>query len=97
MPAIDQEMLAKLTSSEGEVERLVRRTGEHEVVDDGLRTTVMDAVDPSALGLDVTASGSFRAQQDPGASGEMEAADGDDDKPTNKTPPQGVKKGKKRR
>ena len=101
MPAVDQEMLAKLTSSDGEVEHLVRRTGEHDVVDDGLRTTVMDAVDPSALGLDVTASGSFRAAQ----SGEMEAADDDDnnnnngDKPstTNKTPPQGVKKRKKRR
>lgn len=106
MSAVDQEMLAKLTSSDGEVEHLVRRTGEHDVVDDGLRTTVMDAVDPSALGLDVTASGSFRARPDPGASGEMDTAADDDDNngngngdkpPSNKTPPQGVKKRKKRR
>jgi hypothetical protein len=97
MEAVDQEMLAKLTQSEGEVERLTRTTGEHEVIDDGLRTTVMDAVDPAALGLDVTASGSFRAAQ----SQEMDVIDDDDsgDKssPTNKTPPSGVKKRKKRR
>lgn len=93
MNAVDQELLAKLTSQDGEVEQLVRRTGEHEVVDDGLRTTVMDAVDPAALGLDVTASGSFRAQTD---SGEEEESDAGDSKPT-KTPPSGVKKRKKRR
>lgn len=97
MPAVDQELLAKLTSSEGELEQLQRRTGEHEVVDDGLRTTVMDAVDPAALGLEVSASGSFRAAQ----SGEMDVASDDDDNgdkpPSNKTPPSGVKKRKKRR
>lgn len=98
MPAVDQEMLAKLTQREGEVEHLVRRTGEHDVVDDGLRTTVMDAVDPSALGLDVTASGSFRAQGSE-ASGELEAADDDTGGNGNdkKTPPSGVKKRKKKR
>jgi hypothetical protein len=97
MEAVDQEMLAKLTQSEGEVERLTRSTGEHAVIDDGLRTTVMDAVDPAALGLDVTASGSFRAAQ----SQEMDVIDDDDNgdksSPTNKTPPSGVKKRKKRR
>jgi hypothetical protein len=96
MNAIDQDMLAKLTSSDGDVERLTRTTGEHAVVDDGLRTTVMDAIDPSALGIEVTASGSFRAS----SSGELDAADDDDagdGKPSNKTPPQGVKKRKKRR
>ena len=98
MNAVDQELLAKLSQADGEVEHLVRRTGEHAVVDDGLRTTVMDAVDPAALGLDVTASGSFRAAQ----SGEMEAADDADDagasgsdKPAPKPP--GGKKRKKRR
>ena len=98
MNAVDQELLAKLTSHDGEVEHLVRRTGEHDVVDDGQRTMVMDAVDPSALGLEVTASGSFRAAQ----SGELDAADEDDQdagdgKPSIKTPPSGGKKRKKRR
>jgi hypothetical protein len=95
MEAVDQEMLAKLTQSEGEVERLTRSTGEHDVVDDGLRTTVMDAVDPAALGLDVTASGSFRAVQ----TQEMDVIDDDDTNGNGgtKTPPSGVKKRKKRR
>jgi hypothetical protein len=97
MNAVDQEMLAKLTSSDGEVEHLVRRTDEHAVVDDGVRTTVMDAVDPSALGIEVTASGSFRAAQ----SGEIDAADEDendaDGKPSTKPPTSGGKKRKKRR
>jgi hypothetical protein len=93
MNAVDQELLAKLTSQDGDVEQLVRRTGEHEVVDDGLRTTVMDAVDPAALGLDVTASGSFRAM----SGEEDDDSDAGDSKPTNKTPPSGVKKRKKRR
>jgi hypothetical protein len=75
MNAVDQELLAKLTRSDGEVERLVRRTGEHEVVDDGLRTNVMDAVDPAALGLELAASGSF-----PVATGGT-TPEGDDDEP----------------
>lgn len=49
MTAVDQDAL----------EALMRKTGEHEVVDDGRATTVMDAVDPAALGLDLSASGSF--------------------------------------
>ena len=96
MNAVDQELLAKLTSSDGEIETLTRRTGEHEIVDDGQRTMVMDAVDPSTLGIEVSASGSFRAAQ----SGEMDAVDDDagDSKPNNtKTPPGGVKKRKKKR
>jgi hypothetical protein len=92
MNAVDQELLAKLTSSDGEVEHLTRRTGEHDVVDDGLRTTVMDAVDPAALGLDVTASGSCRAQ----SGDEEDDGDAGDSKPSIKTP-SGVKKRKKRR
>ncbi len=53
MAAVDLELLAQLTK-DGEIENLTRRTGEHEVVDDGMRTSVMDAVDPAALGLDVS-------------------------------------------
>jgi hypothetical protein len=33
---------------------MTRTTGEHAIVDDGMRTSVMDAVDPAALGLDVS-------------------------------------------
>lgn len=89
MNAVDQELLAKLTTNESELESLTRRTGEHEIIDDGKRTTVMDAVDPSSLGIEVSASGSFKAQTDD---------DGDDDKASStKTPPGGTKKKKKRR
>lgn len=89
MNAVDQELLAKLTTNESELESLTRRTGEHEIVDDGKRTMVMDTVDPSSLGIEVSASGSFKAQTDDGD---------DDDKPSStKTPPGGTKKKKKRR
>jgi hypothetical protein len=33
----------------------MRRTGEHEVVDDGNHTTIMETIDPALLGLDLTA------------------------------------------
>lgn len=74
MPAIDQELLESLTRKSGEIEQLVRTTGEHEVVDDGRSTTVMDAVDPSALGLDFGGSGAFPAVDD-------DSSGGDDKKP----------------
>lgn len=100
MNAVDQEMLAKLTQSEGEVEHLVRRTGEHAVVDDGLRTTVMDAVDPAALGLDVGASGSMAAASGDEAAGDDDGGDdgngGGEPKPAAK-PAGGGKKRKKKR
>ena len=53
MNAVDQELLTQLTKEDA-VEQLTRRTDEHEVVDDGMRTSVMDAVDPTALGLDAS-------------------------------------------
>ncbi len=34
-----------------------RRTGEHEVIDDGKATMIMDAIDPSTLGLDLPLGG----------------------------------------
>src|SRR5262249_10210276 len=36
----------------------MRRTGEHEVVDDGNHTTIMDSMDPSSLGFDLASLGS---------------------------------------
>lgn len=48
MPAVDQELLAQLTKGEN-IELF--STGEHAVVDDGNRTVVMGAMDPSALGI----------------------------------------------
>ncbi len=53
MNVVDQELLAQLTKEDG-VEQLTRRTGDHAVIDDGMRTMVMDAVDPAALGLEVS-------------------------------------------
>ncbi len=86
MPAIDQELLESLTRKSGEIEQLVRTTGEHEVVDDGRSTTVMDAIDPSALGLDFGGSGAFPAVDD-------DSSGGDDKKPGGG---QGKKKRKRR-
>ena len=77
MNAVDQDTLAQLTKDDS-VEQLTRRTGEHEVVDDGLRTTVMDAVDPAALGLDVSMLSS--------ESGPMEAVDDDEPSPAESGP-----------
>jgi hypothetical protein len=97
MNAVDQDLLAQLTKSD-EVEHLTRRTGEHAIVDDGMRTSVMDAVDPAALGLDVSM---FSATPEDGDGGDDEpssaesgpiAAQGDDKKPKGT-----VKKRKKRR
>lgn len=76
MPAIDQELLESLTRKSGEIEQLVRTTGEHEVIDDGRSTTVMDAVDPAALGLDFGGSGTFPAVDD-----DSNGGTGDDKKP----------------
>ena len=95
MPAVDQELLEQLTRGSGEIDKLVRSTGEHEVVDDGKMTTVMEAIDPAALGLDAGNSGSFAAasdeETDPGASGPV-STNGNGDKKNG-----GGKKKRKRR
>lgn len=88
MPAVDQALLESLTRPSGEIEQLVRSTGEHEIVDDGKRTTIMEAIDPAALGLDFGGSGTFPAVSDED-SGPTEG-NGDDKKP-------GAKKKRKRR
>jgi hypothetical protein len=90
MPAADQELLESLTRPSGDIEQLTRSTGEHEIVDDGKRTTIMDAIDPASLGLDMSSSGSFPTVTD------------EDSGPTNgngddKKPPGGAKKKRKRR
>jgi len=102
MNAVDQELLEQLTRSPNEIEQLVRRTGEHEVVDDGKRTTLMDAVDPATLGLDVTASGSMLATDDDDEGDDEEdkqEANGTDDGDKQPKPatPGGSKRRKKRR
>ena len=87
MNAIDQDVLEKLTRKSDEMPAM-RTTGEHEVVDDGKQTMMMDAVDPAALGLDVGASGSMAA-----------ASDEEEDDPRKTSPglPGSVKKRKKKR
>lgn len=96
MPAIDQELLESLTRPSGdggigEIERLTRSTGEHEIVDDGKRTTIMEAIDPAALGLDFGSgnSGTFSAVSDEDSG--PTSTNGDDKKPG------GAKKKRKRR
>lgn len=99
MNAVDQQLLESLAKNPDEIDRLQRRSGEYAVVDDGQRTMVMDAVDPAALGLDVTMSGSFPVAGDdeedddgPSTADSSPMAAGDDKKPGAKP-----KKRKKRR
>jgi len=88
MPAMDPELLEQLTRKSDELPAM-RTTGEHEVVDDGKQTMMMDAVDPAALGLDV------------GGSGPMAASEGDDEpedlRKSSPGLPGSVKKRKKKR
>jgi hypothetical protein len=87
MDAVDQELLEQLTRSPDEIEQLVRVTGEHDVVDDGKRTTLMDVVDVSALGLEVTASGSMQAvseDDEDGGGDDAAAPNGNGDKQSKK-------------
>jgi muramoyltetrapeptide carboxypeptidase len=111
MPAVDVEkLLGRTTSEEIPVARIsdvmaaasVRNSSDeiprvHDVMDDGKKTTMMDAVDLSALGLDL-----------PGTTGQMAAVkdeengdsngDEDDPEPRKSSPnmPSSVKKRKKR-
>jgi hypothetical protein len=69
MSAVDQAQLEQLARNLDD-EPTVRSTDEHIVVDDGHKTIMMDAIDPSALGIDAG------GDTDPGASGEAgEAAE----------------------
>lgn len=90
MNAVDQELLESLTRPSGEIEQLVRSTGDHEIVDDGKRTTIMEAIDPAALGLDMSSSGSFPTVTDEDSG--PTPTNGDDKKPAG-----GAKKKRKRR
>ena len=89
MPAVDQELLEQLTRPSGEIEQLVRSTGEHEVIDDGKQTQIMDAIDPALLAqLEAGNSGSFSAvEEDGNGNGNGNGnghAGGDDKKPGKK-------------
>ncbi len=97
MPAVDQELLESLTRKSGEIEQLVRTTGEYDVVDDGKKTMMMDVIDPAALGLDMSSSGSFPAIDDDSAgdSGPISGTGNGDDKKSGGGGP--GKKKKKRR
>jgi hypothetical protein len=77
MDAVDQELLEQLTREPDAAEALVGTSGEHAIVDDGKRTTMMDAVDLSALGLDAGTSGAA-AEDAEGENGEN-AENGEDD------------------
>jgi len=92
MNAVDQELLESLSRPSGEIEQLTRSTGEHEIIDDGKRTTIMEAIDPAALGLDMSSSGSFPVISDEDTSGPV--GNGDDKKPSASGP---TKKKRKRR
>jgi len=64
MNALDQEALQKLAREGNDGERASRPSGDYPVIDDGLRTTAMDAVDVRALGLDPSTSGQIPAAGD---------------------------------
>ncbi|HEU0029038.1 MAG TPA: hypothetical protein VFQ53_00305 [Kofleriaceae bacterium] len=75
-----QEMLEQLSRDPSALDQLTRTTDEHPVVDDGLRTTLMDAVDPAALGLEPSASGSMASAGDDDEGGD-DAPSADPEKP----------------
>ena len=89
MDAIDQETLERLMRKSDEIPAM-STTGEHDVVDDGKKTMMMDAIDPASLGLDIGGSGPVAA-----------APDGDDEpedlRTTQPGMPSTVKKRKKKR
>jgi len=60
---------------------LLRNTGEHAVVDDGAATTIMQSVDPAALGLETGMSGEFTLPgvTIPGPPARSNSDPGDDD------------------
>lgn len=85
MPAHEIEAMASQARPAGEPPPM-RRTGEHDVVDDGNRTTIMETVDPATLGLDLSVltavSGPATLYDLPRAPDEADAdaaGDGDDD------------------
>jgi hypothetical protein len=77
MNAVDQELLEQLTRSPQDLEDLTGGLDEDVVVDDGKRTTIMEAVDTSALGLDT--SGSMPAVDDHDGDDGDDGAEGTDD------------------
>jgi hypothetical protein len=99
MNAIDQAQLEHLTRS-SDAESTMQSTGEHIVIDDGHQTILMEAIDPSDLGIE--ARGGATSGPDARAAG----PGGDDDEPTevgvlgelagNATPPDSGGAGKRR-
>jgi hypothetical protein len=80
----DEPEMTVSTDEESPAEALpmLRNTGEHAVVDDGAATTIMQSVDPAALGLDTGMSGEFTLPgvTIPGPPGRNNGGDpGDDD------------------
>jgi hypothetical protein len=41
----------------GEADATLQRTGEHDVLDDGKHTTIMESIDPAVIGIDAGAAG----------------------------------------
>ncbi len=114
MPAVDPDTIEKLvrtTSDEIPVARIsdvmaaasvdtARITGENEVIDDGKKTTMMDAVDLSALGLEPSTTGQMAAVKPDDENGDENGnGNGDEPAPRPSQPsmPSTVKKRKKRR
>ncbi|MEO8706960.1 MAG: hypothetical protein ABI867_43435 [Kofleriaceae bacterium] len=103
MNAVDQDLLEQISRTRGaqgdQRAGEMRRTGEHEVVDDGQRTTIMDAIDPTALGLDLGASGSMPAIGDDEEEDDSKPVDtnGDGSNGDANKPKGTVKRRKKRR
>jgi hypothetical protein len=64
MNAVDQAQLEQLARSP-DGEATVAGTGEHIVIDDGHQTILMEAIDPSDIGIDAGAGGAPGANRDP--------------------------------
>lgn len=84
MPALTQAQLQEMTRNP-EAEPM-RSTGEHSVIDDGQKTVMMEAIDPSALGLEPAAGEATIVGDDTLSDGD----DGDDNEPGDTEPPANV-------
>lgn len=73
MNALEQQELAQLTRKHDD-EAAMRRTGDHDVIDDGRKTAIMTRLDPAELDRDPA----MDTQEDAAADTHDDGADGDD-------------------
>jgi hypothetical protein len=69
---------AEPAGTDGSAEPTLQRTGEHDVIDDGKPTMIMESIDPATLGIDAGASGVLPRGDTADDADPAEAEDGDE-------------------